>query len=94
MQSRVFSVYIDDLCTSVMVPLADMINHNDPHHASWDFDDSRQLFCFTAVNEIKRGQEMTISYGDKWNVLFLMNYGFIPQPNPHNAYLMTVKIDP
>lgn len=75
--SRSFGVKVNGTFTNVMVPLADMLNHNRPPDAIWTYDDSIQGFKMTAARNIKKGQEIFDSYGEKSSYEFLLDYGFI-----------------
>ena len=48
-----------------MVPLADMLNHKYNENVRWTFSNTKNGFEMTAVNEIKRNQQIFGSYGKK-----------------------------
>ncbi len=51
---------------SVMVPLADLINHEDSDEkqsAIWDFNAEKRQFEMSAVRNIKAGEEIFTTYG-------------------------------
>lgn len=66
-----------------MIPFADMVNHDFNHVASWAFSDELRQGQIYAVRPIKKGSEVTISYGNKSNRLLLRTYGFALPNNPN-----------
>ena len=63
-----------------MVPYADMVNttmdkNKGPFY--FDYDDNRGGFVVVATNDVARGDEVLISYGEKDNYELLWQYGFI-----------------
>ena len=79
----------------VMVPWVDLLNHDsreDVWQCEWgaewggdgkDRDDG--AFVVRAARDIAAGEELLISYGERSDRHFLLFYGFLPDPNPHNA---------
>ena len=51
--SRNMMVSINNTVTNIVVPLADMINHADPHTVKWFFNDTRQGFQLKTISPIK-----------------------------------------
>jgi len=47
-----------------------------------------------ANREIKRGEELFDSYGEKCNWKFLHGYGFVLEDNECNTAPITIEIDP
>jgi uncharacterized protein len=41
-------------------------NHSRKKNANWEFDKERSLFVITAIDMIKPGDEILISYGEAW----------------------------
>ena len=79
--SRNFSLNIDGDTVSAMVPLGDMFNHNLPPDVKWTFDSMLDCYTMKATKDIKKGQEITDSYGGKPNNEYLLYYGFTMDDN-------------
>jgi len=75
--SRNFSLYIDGEENSVMVPLADMLNHSNSADTHWTYNTSLNAYQMTATKKIKVGQEISDSYGRKNNDVYFLHYGFL-----------------
>lgn len=75
--SRIFSVLKGDTETRIMLPIIDMLNHQNPNNVSWKYNQERNGVEISAVQKIKAGSEICLSYGTNQNVYnFLLNYGF------------------
>eukprot|EP00559_Dactyliosolen_fragilissimus_P000533 CAMPEP_0184863958 /NCGR_PEP_ID=MMETSP0580-20130426/13070_1 /TAXON_ID=1118495 /ORGANISM="Dactyliosolen fragilissimus" /LENGTH=638 /DNA_ID=CAMNT_0027362557 /DNA_START=114 /DNA_END=2030 /DNA_ORIENTATION=- len=98
--SRNFGLQIDGHRTSALVPHADMLNHYRPRETKWTFDDEKQAFIITTLQEIKAGSQVYDSYGQKCNHRFLLNYGFAVEENTEidgfcpNEVPIELSIDP
>ncbi len=70
--------------THIMVPVLDLVNHQEPsNYVSYDAD--RRVFSIIAgPNGIKEGSEVMLSYGEKCNARLLTDYGFAVAENPNN----------
>ena len=79
--SRNFGVDIKGKEQSVMVPIADMLNMNEPYNAVWGYDNDRNGFKITAFTDIKKGEEIFDHYGNKSSYSFFINYAFIFESN-------------
>ena len=55
-KSRVFGVTIDGEETRALVPVADMLNHEDKCQIKWDYDNKQKGFCMKSEEDIKRGE--------------------------------------
>jgi protein-histidine N-methyltransferase len=55
-KSRVFGVTIDGEETRALVPVADMLNHEDKCQIRWDYDNKQKGFCMKSEEDIKRGE--------------------------------------
>lgn len=77
MHSRNFISTINDTETNVLVPMADMLNTNNPQNTAWYYDQLREGFVIEASRDIKSGEQLYDWYGAKCNSDFLKNYGFI-----------------
>ena len=75
--SRQFSLYINGLPDISMVPVADMLNHASEPNVEWKYVDKLQGVQVVANREIKRGEEILMSYGNSCNWNYLVGYGFV-----------------
>jgi Rubisco LSMT substrate-binding/SET domain len=83
--SRVFGVHVGGRKTLAMVPMADMLNHRIPPEVRWGYDDESEAFVMTAARDLRAGETLHDSYGQKCNARFLLSYGFVLDDNPDNA---------
>ncbi|KAI9336364.1 hypothetical protein BDR26DRAFT_492448 [Obelidium mucronatum] len=86
-QSRVWGLELEsgvDQC--VMSPMLDMVNHNPKPRGEVDYDRTRGSVVMTAAKDIKAGDYIDISYGDKSSYEFLKYYGFTIPDNDANEY--------
>jgi len=74
------------------VAYADMLNHKRPRQTSWTYTDDREGFIIEALEDIKRGEQIYDSYGQKCNTRFLLNYGFINLNNDANEFPLMVTV--
>jgi len=80
--SRIFGTYINDISDNSYVPYADMFNTKFMTSNAWaTFNDVKQVFTITAQEEIPRGSEIFVSYGDHSNRTYLLYYGFVIENN-------------
>lgn len=79
--SRNFGILVDNLRTSAMVPMADMLNHYRPRETKWAYENHRRAFTITTLQTISNGAQIYDSYGQKCNHRFLLNYGFSIENN-------------
>lgn len=94
--SRNFGLNIKGRKTAALVPLADMLNHYRPRETTWTFNQSRNSFTITTLDQISSGAQVYDSYGKKCNHRFLLNYGFAVQDNAedgHNPNEVMVHMD-
>eukprot|EP00531_Pseudo-nitzschia_arenysensis_P011693 CAMPEP_0116150778 /NCGR_PEP_ID=MMETSP0329-20121206/19739_1 /TAXON_ID=697910 /ORGANISM="Pseudo-nitzschia arenysensis, Strain B593" /LENGTH=222 /DNA_ID=CAMNT_0003647335 /DNA_START=53 /DNA_END=718 /DNA_ORIENTATION=+ len=85
--------------TCVMVPLLDMINHSSDNPNAYfavfgddgdENDDEKEenlFYTVVADRDLKRGEELLISYGSEQDssVDLLLQYGFVPEDNPFDV---------
>jgi len=76
-----------------MVPLFDMINHGCDQLSS-DYDDEADTVIIKAGRDFKEGEEFVMFYGPRTNSDFLLNQGFCPKGNKHNAIELTLSFNP
>ena len=74
--SRCFLVKVDDRTMPVMVPFADLMNHDKSSDVYIEYSDGYLKYC--SDSEIPEGQEVFFNYGNKPIAAFLLSYGFVP----------------
>lgn len=79
--SRNFSINIDGIQKSAMVPLADMLNHYRPAETKWGYNNSKKGFTMDTLKNIKSQAQIMDSYGRKSNRKYLLHYGFVMDNN-------------
>jgi len=79
--SRNFSININGISKSALVPLADMLNHYRPAETKWGYNDSKKGFTMTTLKGIKPRAQIMDSYGRKSNRKYLLHYGFVMDNN-------------
>ena len=77
----------------VMVPLLDMANHQSEPNAKLTLIDPEKdeaWFALETLRPIPAGKEITIAYGSgaDSSVELLANYGFVPESNPLDTYML------
>lgn len=82
--TRVFSLNINGIKTSVLAPLADMCNHSNPSGTSWSWDTTRNAFVLNSCKILYDSDQVYESYGIKCNRRFFASYGFVVDNNQHN----------
>lgn len=92
--SRLFKLKVKkDLYTDALIPMADLLNHNDKCQTIWYYNEITRSFIVKATQEINEGKEIFDSYGKKTNYTYLMNYGFIVENNEvYEEYPLTIPI--
>ncbi|MCQ2818149.1 MAG: SET domain-containing protein-lysine N-methyltransferase [archaeon] len=89
--SRIFGLTIDNVCTNVLAPFADLLNHKRPRQTQWYYDNNLNSFMISALTDISQGEEVYDSYGQKSNSRFLLYYGFCLEDNEINEYRLTIN---
>eukprot|EP00466_Bigelowiella_natans_P014050 jgi/Bigna1/91950/estExt_fgenesh1_pg.C_1360001 len=82
--TRTFGVEIGKREATVMVPLADMANHEFDRPSRWKYDDKKSGFVVKVVRDLETGVNLTDTYGSKGNDSFLPFYGFCLERNEFN----------
>lgn len=82
--SRIFGYTRNNIPTSGMVPLADMLNHNIRNNCDWTYDNTTKKFIMRSNQDISRGSELLDSYGVKENIRYYLLYGFVPESISQN----------
>ena len=83
--SRNFGLNINGERVIAMVPLGDMFNHDIPADVKWSFDNSLESYTMRANHSIKKGHQISDSYGKKCNSKYLLYYGFMVGDNDINC---------
>ncbi len=68
---------------NVMVPFADMANHETPPNTHWGYDNSIEAFVVNSNREILMNSPIYETYGFKSNYRYFVNYGFTVKNNKH-----------
>jgi hypothetical protein len=76
---------------SVLVPLADMLNHAQSPNCDWSYS-GRDGFTVKTKRPVAAGEELHISYGAKQNQLFLAHYGFVDKGTPGDKWDLTLQL--
>jgi len=76
----------------VMVPYVDLLNHDSRANVwqcewdcEWDLGGGGGTFVVTATRDVRAGEEVLVSYGERCDRHFFLFFGFLPAPNPHNT---------
>lgn len=75
--SRNFGLNIHGEQVVAMVPLGDMFNHDIPADVTWTFNNDFDSYTMQANHSIKKGLQISDSYGKKCNSKYLLYYGFM-----------------
>lgn len=76
---------------SVIVPIADMLNHGQSVNCDWKYSGGSG-FTITTRRPVAAGEELLISYGAKQNQLFMAHYGFIDAGAPGDQWDLPLRI--
>jgi len=90
--TRIFGLLINNQKTDGLVPMADMINHKRPRETRWTFNEAKQGFVISAMQEFNVGDQIYDSYGRKCNSRFFVNYGFALENNPDNECILRIPL--
>ena len=76
----------------LMVPYVDLLNHDSRDDVwqcewscVWDLGGGDGAFIVRTTRDVKKGEELVISYGERDDRHFFLFFGFLPDPNPRNA---------
>lgn len=75
--SRNFNLRIDGKQSTTMVPLADMLNHDLNADTNWTYNNTKNGYEMTMRRNVKKGMEVSDSYGRKTNDKYFLYYGFL-----------------
>jgi hypothetical protein len=84
--SRKFNLSSETI-TDCMVPFADMANHSDDNNIAYSYSWPHRGVVYRALRNIKRGEEITISYGKtKPNDVIFFQYAFTLGGEDHSIW--------
>lgn len=83
--TRAFRLTTNAETTRALLPVADMFDHKRPRETSWTYDDAREAFTLTALQDFRPGDPVRVSYGRKCNGYLFVNYGFCLEENEDNV---------
>lgn len=92
--SRAFGVLIDGEQVASLVPLCGMSNHSAAAMVSYVTDVGRGCFCLRSDMEVAAGQQFYNNYRHRSNEKLLLNYGFVCENNPLDAFTVKVSLLP
>lgn len=87
--SRAFTFKNHDSDGIAMVPFCDMANHfmeTLGANTNWNFNYNLQQYEFRATKDIKKGEEIGITYNYEGNSEFLAKYSFVLENNTDGIY--------
>lgn len=83
-----------DLNEAFLVPIFDLLNHNNSVNVKWDSvgEKSERVFTFKTEQEMTKGTEIYNSYGPKTNQELLFGYGFVLDDNKEDSTTLALRI--
>ena len=78
----------------LLVPLLDLANHEPVPSAMYAFGHSARVgpsIRLHAARALNVGDAVTITYGEHESTHFALYYGFVPEPNPHDALQVSLS---
>lgn len=78
---------------NALVPIADLINNSLTPNAVWFFDHAKNVFVVKSTQNIKKGDEILISYGEKCNSRLFTFYSFALENNHLNSVVFDFQND-
>ncbi|KAI9346593.1 hypothetical protein BDR26DRAFT_855806 [Obelidium mucronatum] len=91
-QSRSFSLDIDGVTASALIPYADMFNHGPDHHLYWRYNATTKSAQFCAIRDVEGNVPIFNSYGLLGSRRALEYYGFAIPENPVETALVRLNI--
>ncbi len=92
--TRVFRLTVQGKRTRAIVPVADLFDHKRPSEARWTYDEARKAFTLTALQELRPGDPIRVSYGRKGNTDLFVTYGFCLEENEDDTAEVIVPAIP
>ena len=90
--TRVYAITRNGKQDTVMVPFADMANHETPPNTKWSFDERIQQFVVESENHFAPGDALYETYGYKCNYRYFVNYGFTVNNNGHEEVVLNFNL--
>lgn len=84
-----------NLNKAFLLPIVDLLNHENNSQVKWDFNSDKKLFQFKINNNeniLKKGNQLFNNYGDKSNEDLLLNYGFQLKKNEFDFISLTLRL--
>ena len=81
--TRVYAIKRNGRQDTVLVPFADMANHEIPPNTKWWFNTDSETFTVEAAKHLHSGDVIYETYGNKCNYRYFANYGFTVNNNNH-----------
>lgn len=83
-----------DINEAFLVPIFDLLNHNNSVNVKWDStkDNNQRIFTFKTEQEITNSTEIYNSYGPKTNQELLFGYGFVLEDNNEDSTTLALRI--
>lgn len=75
--TKATAVALSAPCCAALCPLLDMANHSSSSGAEVEYDYFKDAFFSPAARPVRRGEEVTISYGQQTTDSLLQYYGFV-----------------
>lgn len=82
-------LFIKELSSFVLPPFVEYLNHDPNASAAWHVVEGE--IVVRSCNDIKKGDEVTISYGEHSNEVFAIQYFFIPPANPFDILYLPMR---
>jgi len=76
-----------------MVPVIDLLNHQDEPNVYVSYQAARGGFVVEAVRDVKAGDQLTRAYGPGPNAFYFITYGFVPAKNVHNTLMVDLSAE-
>lgn len=82
--TRCFSIKINNIDHTALVPFADMSNHSgESSSCRWGYSNVHNGFYINSSTEIKQHTQIFVTYGKKSNQSYMLGYGFMLQKYSH-----------
>jgi len=80
----------NDVKRHIICPIVDMANHADKpnNKGNVELEYFTDAYVLALTQDVRSGEQVTISYGERSNDQLLQYYGFVQQNNPHDIFLL------
>lgn len=89
--SRNFGIEINNKHRVAMVPLCDLLNHDNNPDVNWFFDYKDKYFKMKSNRYIKQNIPITDTYGSKSNLKYFLFYGFTIANNDNDLIFINIE---